>query len=487
VGKKQLMVGSIVAMNGRTPLGSVLSLSRLAPSWLQAILRTLVLVLPFVLLLVGIARTTGPAHTLLGLGAMYQFLVCLFILPRRSSWHFPLGASVVTIYLIGLSWMATAMADQGDWYSHFSQALLLMVPLIVVGAQVLAHPGNQGRRKCRALAHALATRRDWPTDLFACRDLPEVKALREAVHLDADPALALLEHHLVSVRVAALVALEFHENWRQGQAEYVLRRGLDSPSAAIRAATASALAQVEDRSIIEPLSVLLEDPTPKVRHAIAEALMWKCDRRWQWIRAGVRRNLADPAHGMDGPLCCDGQILPDDAVADLHAWSCEKGILGIRSSQTLGAHYGRLLQESADSRLVDYLRQVVTDPHGSPALRIELGQMLRSRGIWEEVLPDELLGPSNPAPLRLMAIESLLADGHRAAALQALCEIASLPNREIALATADIAQRHLAIDLGLAPGKPFPPLNSRMAAEITRRVMRWAADERARSFDSTPV
>jgi hypothetical protein len=474
-------------MNDNSPVGMVLSLSRHVSYWLLAMLRACVVLVPFVLLLVGVARTTGPANKLFGMGAMYLFLVCLLILPRRSNWHFPLGASVITIYLICLSWMAMATIDQGDWYSHFSQAVLVLVPLCVIGAQALAHAGTQGGRKSRALAHALATRRDWPADMFACRDLPEVKALREAVHSDAGPALALLEHHLVSVRVAALVALEFHEKWRPGQAEYVLRQGLDSPALAMRAATASALAQVEDRSIIEPLAELLQDSTPKVRRAVAEALLWKCDRRWQWIRSGVRRSLANPAHGMDGPLCCDGRILPGDAVADFHAWSGEKGILGIRSAQTLGAHYGRLLQENSDARLIDYLRRVVTDPHGSPALRIELCQILRSRGDWDEVLPDVLLGPSNPAPLRLMAIESLLAEGHRADALQALCEIACLPNRELALATADVAQRHLGIDLGLTPGMPLPPLNSRQAAEITRRVMRWAAAERARSFDATPV
>jgi hypothetical protein len=440
--------------------------------------------LPFILLLIGVSRSTGAAHTILGLGAMYQFLVCVLILPQRSSWHFPLGASVVTIYLIGLSWIAMATVGQDDWFGHLSQALLLLIPLLVVGAQVLAHPADQKRRRSHALAYALASRLDWPKDLFACRDLPEVKALREAVHGDPEPALALLDHHLVAVRVAALAALEFHENWKLEQAAYLLERGLDSPAAAVRAATASALAQVDERSIIEPLATLLQDPTPRVRQAVAEALLWKCERRWCWIRSGVRRNLADSGHGMDGPLRCDGRLLPDDAIADLHAWASEKGILGIRAAQTLGAHYGRLLNQNPESRLIDFLRRLVTDPHGSPAMRIELGQLLRVRGEWDEELPDVLLGPTNPAPLRLMAIESLLTEGHRTSAVQALCEIACLPNREIALATADIAQRHLGIDLGLVPGKPLPPLNSRSAAEITRRVMRWAADERARTFES---
>jgi hypothetical protein len=51
-----------------------------------------------------------------------------------------------------------------------------------------------------------------------------------------------------------------------------------------------------------------------------------------------------------------------------------------------------------------------------------------------------------------------------------------LPNREIALATADVIQRRLGIDLGLAMGQPLPPVHSRQAADITRRVMLWASE-----------
>ena len=93
---------------------------------------------------------------------------------------------------------------------------------------------------------------------------------------------------------------------------------------------------------------------------------------------------------------------------------------------------------------------------------------------------DRLLNPANPAPLRLIAAETIMAEHTegplRAAAIAALRDLARLPNREIALATADVIQRRLGVDLGLGLGQPLPPVHSRQAADITRRVMGWAAN-----------
>jgi hypothetical protein len=452
----------------------------------RALARLSVLLLPLALLFLGILRTAGVPQVVLALGALLQILVCYLIL-KDGAWHSTLGPSVVTLYLTALGWLWMALGDQLDWYCHFSRAVFLLVPLFVFSAHVLANTRSSARWLSRLAAQNLAKRRDWPTDLFACRNLPEVKKLREAAQIDAGPALALLEHHLLPVRVAALTALEFRQDWRTSQAEYVLRVGQKTNAESLRAASASALANVDDRRIIEQMSEWLHDPSPAVRSATAEALLWDAEHRWSWTRLALRRALADPANALDGPLFCNGRMLPPDGVADLRAWSCEKGTLGIRSAQSLAVHYGQVLQQILEPALIDELRQMVTDTHSAPPLRIELGLLLRNRGLWDELLPDTLLEPSNPAPLRLMAIEALLASGPNPEALRALYEIACFPNREIALATADLAQRCLGIDLGLTPGKPLPPLNSRQAAEITRRVMHWAASERAKCCEPAPV
>ena len=49
-----------------------------------------------------------------------------------------------------------------------------------------------------------------------------------------------------------------------------------------------------------------------------------------------------------------------------------------------------------------------------------------------------------------------------------------MPNREIALGTADVVQRRLGVDLGIGLGQPLPPLNSRQATDIIRRLAAWA-------------
>src|SRR5262249_3146317 len=60
------------------------------------------------------------------------------------------------------------------------------------------------------------------------------------------------------------------------------------------------------------------------------------------------------------------------------------------------------------------------------------------------------------------------------AAVATLREIARKPNREIALAVAQIVQRRLGVDLGLNLQHP-PERHNRAAAEVTHRVMEWAA------------
>jgi len=207
-------------------------------------------------------------------------------------------------------------------------------------------------------------------------------------------------------------------------------------------------------------------------------LLWDSERRWNWIRFSVRRILADPLFLTDGPLIHDGQMLTQEAVNDLTAWCAEKGALASRAAQTLGAHYNRALNERPDELLAKSLRRQLGDPHTPAVLRLELGRLLQYHEELDLPLLEKMLNPSNPAPLRLIASEAMLADypdgSGRSAAIAALRDLARLPNREIALATADVIQRRLGVDMGLGLGHPLPPVHSRQAAEITRRVMVWA-------------
>src|SRR5205823_3562608 len=162
---------------------------------------------------------------------------------RRDS----IAPSIIVLYVIALGWLWVGTRASEDWYPHLAQAILLVMPLLVFALQILTDSGAPAIRRAQSLAAALASRRDWPTDLAACRTLPEVKALREALHVDAAPALSLLRHKRAEVRIAALAALEFRQNWRSGQPQAVLQLALRAEEPPVRAAALSALGNVDDR------------------------------------------------------------------------------------------------------------------------------------------------------------------------------------------------------------------------------------------------
>jgi hypothetical protein len=443
-------------------------------AWAGLVIRVLLLVLPAVLLAVGCVRTTGRTQSMLALGAIFELVVWGLTFLGGRNFRLPLGSAIVTLYLGGLAWLWLAAQQSGDWYLHLAQAVLLVVPLTVFAAQSFLGSGAPALRRARVLATRLAGRKEWPADLGACRNLPEVKAFHEALYLDATPALALLQHPRLPVRVAALAALEFRKNWRSGQAEFVLEVAQKSPEPAVRAGAVTALANLDDRILVETLASFLRDSSWKVRRAATEALLWDSERRWPWIRHSVRQCLGEGAHKDDGPLQYDGQPLTPEAVADLQAWAAEKGVLGLRAAQTLGVHYAKLLHEQPEEELVRDLQRQLANPQTPASLRIELARLLQTDKHLDRPLLEGLLNSANPAPLRLMAAEALLGAGPHAEATAALYDVARLPNREIALNTAGVVQRCLGVDLGLALGQALPEVHSRHAAEVTRRVMLWA-------------
>ena len=243
----------------------------------------------------------------------------------------------------------------------------------------------------------------------------------------------------------------------------------------MRAAAVNALANIDDRLIIEALAGLLRDSSQLVRQTTAEALLWNTEQRWGWIGHMVHASLVDPVGQDDGPLKMPVNQVTPEVVADLHGWSAEKGVIALRAALSLGAYYGQILASGATTEQVDKLRKRLVDPHTPPMLRLELARLLHH---YRELDGDDLrklLDPSMPAPVRLMSVEALLALGSCPEAVAALHDLARLPNREIALATADVVQRRLGVDLGVPRNQALPPLQSRIAAEVARRVQSWAA------------
>ncbi len=447
--------------------------------------RGAVLLTPAFLLLIGAARSSGGFSLLLGLGALFQCLACVLTFFSGKGWREPVGPAVIMLYVIALSWLLVAAVGLDDWYLHTCQAVLLVVPLCFFAVQCLRDSGAPTLRRARQLAYQLSRRSDWPADLDACRLLPEVKALREALHVDAGPALELLSHARPQVRVAALAALEFRQNWQPGQAELVLSAARRAQEPEIRAAAGYALANRDDQEIIEGLAEFLYDPSHGVRLAATEALLWNTEYRWPWIRSAVRRCLSDSACQQDGALRLEGRRLTDEAVSDLTGWAAEKGCLAVRAAMTLGIHYGQVLAAGRDPEMNADLLKQLTDPHAPSVLRLVLARLLHHHRELNAHVLTQLLVPSTPAPVRLMAADALIADGNSPDAVAALYDLARLPNREIALATAEVVQHRLGVDMGLTRGQPTPPIHSRMAAEVARRVLAWVAQHDG--GDATPA
>ena len=449
--------------------------------------RLCLLLLPVTLLLICSLRGTSVSPGLLWLGTLFQVLACGLALFSRPGWREPTGSAVIMLYVIALSWMLLGTVGTNDWFLHLAQAVLLVVPLTYFAAQCLRESGAPALRRARYLAGRLAHRLDWPAQLHDCRLLPEVKALREALHVEASPALSLLSNPRPEVRVAALAALEFRQNWRPGQPQVILQLAQHAVEPEVRAAAINALANVDERMTIEALAEFLRDSSHLVRQTAAEALLWNTEQNWTWIRLAVRRALADPVCQNDGPLRHEGNMLTSEAVSDLTAWTAEKGVQALRAALTLGRHYHRVLSLTSDASLVDALRRQLADGHTPAMLRLELARVLHTHRELDAPLLRQLLDPANPAPLRLIAVEALMEQGGSVEATATLRDLARLPNREIALGIAQVVQRRLGLDLGLPRDQPLPPLHSRQAAEVARRVLVWAAHQDAAAGQTSAV
>ncbi|MCS6978242.1 MAG: HEAT repeat domain-containing protein [Gemmatales bacterium] len=437
--------------------------------------KALLLLCPGMLLLLAAMRVPWHSAVLLLVGVGVQVVIAVGVIAFFRSWLSAFAPLVLLLALTTLCFLWFSVPESAaDWSVHLGQAVSVLLILAIISNYVLHQSGAWTIRRAHRLVRDLAERKTWPEPLNVCRELPEVAELRSVLAFDASPALALLESARPEVRLCALAALEFRKHWRPGQAEAVLAVLRNEPVPEVRAAAILALANCNDRLLLESLADYLRDPDARVRAAAADALFWSSDKPWTWVRFGVRKALSDPALRNDSSLLREGQTLSQDAVNDLTAWAAEKGILGLRSSQVLALHYTTLLQENPDEALPT-LHKIVVDPHAAPLLRIELGKLLLSADALDHAAKEELLDPANPAPLRLLAAEKLLETGPNVRAIVCLRELARLPNREMALTTAGVVQKCLHVDLGLALGQPLPALNSPRAIEVTRRLMAWAS------------
>ena len=431
-----------------------------------------VVFLPVALLLTAILRSGGnPQPILVGGFATVAFLAIGLLYQigaaGAAGHKYASPLYLITVFIL---WLSTK--DYQDIFLQAAMGVLLGVPLLqFVFQEMLLSKGNSQRR-ARSLVRRLADKTDWPADLADCKTLPEVKALRQALNDNAEPAMVLLMHPNPQVRIAALAALEFRPSWQKGQAEKILQAAKFATEPSVRVAAMMALANVDDPRLATLVAVYLRDATREVRKAAAEALLWDAENRWSLIRRELRTTLSDPRCLDDGALPCSSG-LPDRALTDLILWAGEAGPIGHRATMTLLGHYRRELNESPTTELIDQLGRRIADSKVPSALRVELAHLLVEQDAMNPDLWRSLLQPEQPSALRLLAAGALLQSGQDELALETLREVAHTPNREMALQVAAIIQKCLRIDMGMPLGGLMPDAHSKQAAEIACRVMDW--------------
>ena len=406
-------------------------------------------------------------------GAGVQALFVLLFLRAHPVWRPPVSASLIILYLVALAWLWLPTRGSADFAVHVGQGVLLLGAVALAAVHDLIRIGAEPLRRANKCCGRIVRRRRWPLQLADCRALPEVVALRAAVRDEVRPVLALLTDPRSEVQCAALGALEYRPHWQPGEAELVLKTARDSGEPAVRAAAAYAMAGVASGDLVAGVAKLLRDPAAEVRAAAAESLLWNADARWPFARDGVREALADPKLAADGPLFASGR-LPAAAMADLVTWSEEHAPLAPRAILTLIEQHHRDLSANDRPELGSRLAATMLDAHAAPALRVELAALLRDHNMLSVDLLDRLTNMDQPGPIRLFAAEQMLRiNPHDPDGVDVLRGLARQPNREMALAVASVLRNVLGVDLGLPPGD-LPAANSKLAADVTRRVLLWA-------------
>jgi HEAT repeat protein len=439
---------------------------------------------PAALLGLAAVRAEGLSRSVMAGVAVTIGLEGLFLLVRYGPQRAAGSLFLLLFYGIAAGVLRFSATDFDAPQTHLTLAATLLVPIALFVRRELATTGGNARR-VKFLIRQLLSRKEWPVTFAVYRDCPHIQALRDGLRDDAAPALPLLAHDDVRIQVAVLTALEFHANWRKGQVEAVLQRAHFSDEPAVRAAAVLALAHVTKGRHLLGVLPFLRDPQAEVRWAAAMAVLWDAGPRWPEIRGQVRLALAAPHATKDGPLPCSA-ALPAAAIDDLVNWSAEAGPVGRRSTMTLVRHCQKAIQEDGSPEAIGRVVALVSDPSVPAGLRVELAHRLQQADAFPTDFGSRLLGAGQPTMLRVLAAGAVLSRRGDPRAIEVLREAARQPNREIALAAASIVQKYLSLDMGLPVGAALPATNSREAADVTRRVLKWATEPGSQSGIETP-
>ena len=414
------------------------------------------------------------ASGVLAVGAVVAVLGGLLFIPAREAWRPPVSGTVILVYLTALGWLWFATHANPDPIARVGRGLLLLVAVGLLANHDLIRTGVAPRRKAAKLCRSLLNRVRWPDHPAAYAELPEVRAMQDALRDDPGPAFDLFKDPRVEVRTAALVALQMREYWRPGEAAMVIDAVQRATEPRVRAAGLAALWSATDPDVLLTIADYLRDASPEVRRTVAETLLVHGLSHWPLLRDPIRAALADPVLANEGPLLGSAGRLPAVAVCDLAAWATEADPLATRATRTLIDHYAVLLQAGTHPELASEIGMIVTDPTTPPGLRLELAGLLRGLNMIPPTLLDRMSDADQPGPIRLLAAEILLTyDATNPDAIDVLRGLGRQSNRETVLAIARLLQTYLRLDMGL-PATPVAA-NSKVAAEAGKLVLQWAS------------
>lgn len=437
--------------------------------------------------MLGVAATHqhGSARSV-SIGVAVTLAVeALFVFTKLGSKRSVGGLLTVAFYVVAALTLRFNSPDI-DWFgTHMMLAASILCSIaLVVRGELTVTGGNA--RKIKFLVSQLLARKEWPATFEEYKSCPQLQSLREGLGDNAAAVLPLLGHDDVRIQMAALTVLEFFPVWRKGQVEVVLQRATYTDQPVVRAAALLALANVVKSRHVTALFPYLIDSSDIVRRAASIAVLWDAPSRWNEVRSYIRGSLAAPHAAKDGPLPCSGS-LPPHALDDLVNWAVESGPVGKRATATLIRHCKKAIHEDGSQMAIDRVSSLVANPKVPAAIRVELAHRLQSADAFPIDVAANLLGPANPTMLRVLAAGAILAHKEDTLAVEVLKEAAKQPNREITLAAAELVQKYLGVDLGLAVGGQLPATNTREAAEITRRVQKWAKDPGSQVGAETPA
>src|SRR5262245_15644765 len=141
---------------------------------------------PVVLLLLGGFAAQSPEEQFvyfMGAGALT--VLAGAIVAYHRSLQPPLAQIVFITSLAGLLWLIAILPEGSTGFSlAYRQILEGGFALLMAGVlsyHWLVRSGAWLFRRARLLSRKVATKTDWPSDLFACKELPIVRQFREAL------------------------------------------------------------------------------------------------------------------------------------------------------------------------------------------------------------------------------------------------------------------------------------------------------------------